>query len=197
MSNAGSFDDFMRRIAAGDQDAATELVCRHEQDIRRVIRYRLRDPRLRGIVESMDICQSVLGSFLKRAKAGKIQLDDPVALIKYLTKMAQYKLFREMRRNPILLPLPPEGPAAPRTDPAESVDLREAMDVVRNLLTSEEWQMWVWRSQELDWKTIADRLEINTANARQRFSLALKRVRKALGLGAHGVRRPRPRSHGG
>ena len=42
-----SFAEFIRRIRAGDEQAAADLVRRYEPAIRRAVRVRLRDPRLR------------------------------------------------------------------------------------------------------------------------------------------------------
>ena len=47
--------------ARGDSEAAAgELVAQYESVIRRVIRFRLTDSRLRAAFDSMDVCQSVL-----------------------------------------------------------------------------------------------------------------------------------------
>ncbi|MBI3466204.1 MAG: hypothetical protein HY000_24585 [Planctomycetes bacterium] len=59
MSGAHSFREMIRRVRAGDEDAATELVRQYEPEIRREVRMRLTDPRLRRGIESVDICQSV------------------------------------------------------------------------------------------------------------------------------------------
>jgi len=65
-----SFAEFIRRVRAGDERAAAELVERYEPAIRRAVRVRLRDPRLRRLIESVDICQSVLATFFVRAALG-------------------------------------------------------------------------------------------------------------------------------
>src|SRR5262249_31129664 len=67
MSEHDSFGDFLRRLRAGDEQAAVELVQRYERVIRREARLRLTDPRLGRLVDSVDICQSVLASFFVRA----------------------------------------------------------------------------------------------------------------------------------
>jgi hypothetical protein len=60
----------------GDGDAAAELVRRYELAIRRVVRLRLTDVRLRRAFDSMDVCQSVLGSFFVRAASGQYDLSN-------------------------------------------------------------------------------------------------------------------------
>src|SRR5262245_18622455 len=61
MAEENAFTDFIRRIRAGDEQAAVELVRRYEPAIRREVRFRLRNTRLRRLFDSMDVCQSVLG----------------------------------------------------------------------------------------------------------------------------------------
>ncbi len=46
MSEPSSFAQLMRRVRAGDQEAATEIVRRYEPAIRRAVRFRLKDNRL-------------------------------------------------------------------------------------------------------------------------------------------------------
>ena len=58
---AEDFADLLARVRAGDP-AATELVRRYEP----AVRANLVDPNLRRHFDSLDICQSVLGSFFVR-----------------------------------------------------------------------------------------------------------------------------------
>src|SRR5262249_7307378 len=67
MIDGGTFADFVGRIRDGDEQAAADLVRRYEPIIRVVVRTRLGDRRLRRILDSMDICQSVLASLFVRA----------------------------------------------------------------------------------------------------------------------------------
>ena len=46
MLDARTFDELIRRVRAGDQDAATELVKRYVPAIRRAVRFRLADAQL-------------------------------------------------------------------------------------------------------------------------------------------------------
>src|SRR6476469_3927983 len=88
------YTDFIRRIRQGDERAAEELIRRYEPEIRLEIRtlLRLRDPRLRRVFDSMDICQSVLASFFVRAAAGQYELDRPEQLVRLLVAIARTKV---------------------------------------------------------------------------------------------------------
>src|SRR5437764_5832423 len=91
--------DLMRRLRAGDGTAAAELVRRYEPEIRRAVRVRLTDPRLRRVLDSLDVCQSVLGNFFVRVAAGQLQLDRPENLLRLLVTMARNKVLDHARRQ--------------------------------------------------------------------------------------------------
>ncbi len=99
MSEPDSFTEFIRRIRAGDERAAAELVQRYEPLIRREIRMQLHDQRLGRVLESMDVCQSVLASFFLRTATGQYDLDHPGQLVRLLASMAKNKLASAARHQ--------------------------------------------------------------------------------------------------
>src|SRR5207302_11338874 len=94
-----SFEAWILRVGAGDQDAAGEVVRRYEPAIRRAVHFRLGDAHLGGMLDSMDICQSVLASFFVRAASGQYDLQEPNQLLKLLTAMARNKLKFQARKQ--------------------------------------------------------------------------------------------------
>ena len=82
MSESTAFPDFIRRIRAGEDQAARELVERYEPVIRCEVRLRLRDPRLYSRFDWTDVCQSVMASFFVRAAAGQYDLERPDQLLR-------------------------------------------------------------------------------------------------------------------
>src|SRR3954449_618445 len=94
-----SFDEFIRRVGSGDEEAAARLVRDFEPVVRRVLRARLRNGRARSEFDSMDICQSVLAIFFVRAAAGEYDLREPDDLIKLLLTMTRNKVAEKMRRQ--------------------------------------------------------------------------------------------------
>jgi len=88
MTAQATFQELMQRVRNRDQDAAAELVGRYESHVRRAVRFQLVDPRLRRIFDSVDVCQSVLATFFKRAAAGQYQLEHADQLIHLLVRMA-------------------------------------------------------------------------------------------------------------
>src|SRR3954469_21475389 len=99
MPDPSEFQDLIRRVRAGDDVAAAELVRTYESAIRRAARVRLVDSRLRRLFDSMDVCQSVLASFFVRAALGQYELDRPEQLLKLLVDMSRKKLVDRAREQ--------------------------------------------------------------------------------------------------
>ena len=92
MSQDDGFIEFIRRVRAGDEEASAELVRVYEPAIRVAVRARLTDPRLRRLLDSTDVCQSVLGNFFGRATSGQFELKDPKQLVALLVTMARNRI---------------------------------------------------------------------------------------------------------
>src|SRR6516162_6904582 len=99
MFDEPSFRDLIRRVRAGDQQAATDLVREYESEIRRAIRVKLTDPSMCRVLDSMDICQSVMANFFVRARGGQFDLERPDQLLRLLVTMARNKLLDQVRKQ--------------------------------------------------------------------------------------------------
>ena len=82
------FESLMDRVRQGDGQAASELLRYYEPEIRRDIRLRLTSAKLRRVVDSMDISQSVFGNFFVRAAHGEFEFEHPNQLLRLLSTMA-------------------------------------------------------------------------------------------------------------
>src|SRR5947209_8199835 len=102
MDEGNTFLELIVRVRSGDPEAAVELVRCYEPAVRRVVRLQLRDRRLRRVLDSMDVCQSVLASFFIRAAAGQFDLDHPGQLLRLLVIMARNKLATYARNSYVL-----------------------------------------------------------------------------------------------
>ena len=186
-----SFRDLIRRVRAGDGDAAAQLVRRFEPAIRRAARIRLHDSRLRRFLDSLDICQSVLASFFVRAALGQYQLDEPGQLLRLLAAMARNKLAnlanqhqagrRDYRRETA-----GDSQARQARDPGPSpsaqVAAAELLQQARHRLSAEELQLLELRQQGHPWAEIAAELGGRPDALRMRLGRAVARVIKELGL---------------
>src|SRR5208282_200537 len=99
MSPDPSFEELIRQVGSGDQQAAARLVRDFEPVVRRVLRARLQGARARCEFDSMDICQSVLAIFFVRVATGEYDLKEPDDLIKLLHTMTRNKLAEKVRRQ--------------------------------------------------------------------------------------------------
>ncbi len=189
MSNP--FLELMRRLRAGDPEAAVELVRSYEGVIRRTVRIRLIDARLRRVFDSMDICQSVMGSFFVRAALGQYHLESTEQLVQLLVKMAQNKLADQVRkqhagcRDHRRL----EGAdvhehelVAAEAGPSRQVAGRELLAEVRRRLSPEERLLADRRALGRDWPDIAAELGGEPGTLRKKLTRAVNRVTRELGL---------------
>jgi RNA polymerase sigma-70 factor (ECF subfamily) len=189
------FADLIRRVRIGEGEAASELVRRYEPAIRRVVRVHLRDPRLRRVLDSTDVCQSVLASFFVRAHMGQYELDTPEHLIRLLATIARNKVTneahkhradrRDYRREQAI-----SGKEAlveaPYSDPAQQAAARELLAKVRERLTDEERQIAEQRGRGDSWIEIATALGGTPESVRKKLTRALDRVLCQLGLDEEG-----------
>lgn len=194
MSDPEVFRDLISRVRAGEQEAAAELVRQLEPELRRAVRVRLGDPRLRRVVDSVDVCQSVLANFFVRARLGEFDLGQPDQLLRLLLVMARNKLQDRARRQNAQkrdqrrLDAGADGDldalAGPEPDPVRVVASRNLLEVVRTLLTDEERQLADRRAEGMGWAEIAALLGGQPDTLRKRLDRALDRVTARLGLEA-------------
>jgi RNA polymerase sigma-70 factor (ECF subfamily) len=191
MAEPASFQDLIRRIRAGDPEAAAELVRRYEPTIRRAVRVRLVDARLGALLDSLDVCQSVLASFFVRSAAGAFDLDDPEQVLRLLVTMARNKLASEARKQRaarrdqrrVNAPsLDQHEFVAPGPSPSQQVLTQELFREVQQRLSPDEQRLIELRHQGLEWTEIAARLGGNAVALRKQLSRALDRVTRDLGL---------------
>jgi RNA polymerase sigma-70 factor (ECF subfamily) len=186
-----SFVGFLKRVRAGDQQAAADLVRLYEPEIRREVRLRLRDTRLRRDFDSVDICQSVLASFFVRAALGQYELDDPHQLVKLLVTMTRNKLIGKVRKQRTQIRdhrrLASEGhdrlkAVAAGPTPSELVMGSELLEEFRKRMSPQEWQLAERRSQGLQWAQIAAELGGTPDGLRKQLARAVDRIARELGL---------------
>jgi RNA polymerase sigma factor (sigma-70 family) len=186
------FAALIRRVRAGDAAAAAELVAQCEPEIRRAVRIRLTDPGLRRVLDSMDVCQSVLANFFVRAAGGQFELGRPEDLIRLLVTMARNKLRDHARRqhaerrdqrrtDPAGVERLAMVPAAGDT-PSQIVAGRELLEAMRARLSEEERLLAHHRAQGRGWEYIATQVGGSPEALRKKLARAIDRVAHELGL---------------
>ena len=191
MSCIDSFESFITRIRAGDGDAARELVERFEKVIRREVRLRLDDPHLLRVFDSMDISQSVLTSFFKRASSGDFELDSPSQLVKLLIQMTRNKLAFQVRRQRARrrdsrltsgTRVDDMEVASTTPGPSQLASDLDLIEAVRGRLGDVERQLADLRAEGWEWSEIALRLGGSAQARRMQLARAVHRVAKDLRL---------------
>lgn len=194
MSESLTFRLLLDRVRAGDQAAAADLVRQFEPELRRAVRVRLSDPRLRRVVDSGDICQSVLANFFIRASVGEYDLNKPDQLLGLLLVMARNKVRDKARRQAadkrdagLMEPLPAglDALAGSAFDPARIVASQDLLAQVRLRMSDEERQLADLRAAGHAWPEIAALLAtpLTPDALRKKLTTALDRVTAQLGLG--------------
>lgn len=184
------FGDFVRRIRAGDHRAAEELVKRFEPLIRREVRLRIGANQIKRAFDSLDVSQSVLANFFKRAATGQFELHHPDQLAGLLVTMARNKLasrvrseqrqIRDIRRlstEPAALDLAVDR----QLPPSELVARKEILERLSALLSDEELEILDLRNQGLGWNEVAARLGGSGQARRMQISRGMERLTRQLG----------------
>jgi RNA polymerase sigma-70 factor (ECF subfamily) len=183
------FADLLRRIRAGDEDAAAELVHCYEPVIRREARLRLTDPGLTRLLDSSDVCQSVLLSFFVRAAAGQYELTGPQDLVRLLVTMVRNKVashVRKLRRRPQDNRRVPGAEAlalvADDERPTQRLVARDLISAVLGQMSAEERHVAELRTQGYSWPEVGAALGGGAEARRKQLERALDRVVRQLGL---------------
>jgi RNA polymerase sigma-70 factor (ECF subfamily) len=186
-----SFQQLILRVRAGDGAAAAVLLRRYEPAIRRTVHIHLRDPRLRRLLDSMDICQSVFASFFVRAASGQYWLDTPENLLKLLVTIARNKLASQVRKNHVQRrECPPDDSAggagndlvAPGPGPSQQAAAADLLREFRRRLSEEERALADQRAQGREWAEIAAGMGGSPQALRKRLERAVDRVARQLRL---------------
>jgi RNA polymerase sigma-70 factor (ECF subfamily) len=183
----GDFRDLIRRIRSGDQQAAAELVRQFEPEIRRTVRMRLNNPKLGRVLDSMDVCQSVMGRFFVGAAAGQFDLDHPGQLLRLLVTMAKNRVI-DHARKPANRPdsfgaddreyqVPGRGDS-----PSVAVSHKELLAEMRRRLSDDERRISELRAAGHDWADIASQLGGTPDALRKKLERAMDRISNELGI---------------
>jgi RNA polymerase sigma factor (sigma-70 family) len=192
MPSETAFHVLVARVRAGDEAAAADLVHQYEPQLRRLIRLRLTDPRLTRVLDSVDVCQSVLANFFVRAAAGQFELNTPDQLIRLLATMARNKLLNQVERHQAgrrdARRQHADGANALATvagteaTPSRIVAGKELLEQVHRLLSEEDRFLADQRSQGRGWAEIAAELGASPEALRKKLARATDRVARQLGL---------------
>ena len=185
-----SFAELIAGVRRGEQEAAETLVRLYEPEIRRVVRVRLRSSVLRRHLDSVDICQSVLGAFFVRVALGQYDLETPDQLIRLLTTMARNRVATHARRQQAarrdMRRMATESIdelelAGEEASPSSIISARELLAAYRARLTDDERYLADQRAAGRRWTELGEELGVLPDTLQRRLKRALDRVSRELG----------------
>jgi RNA polymerase sigma-70 factor (ECF subfamily) len=179
-----TFIRLLRRVRAGDEQAAAELVRRYEPALHRLVRARLRDHRLRRTQDPGDVCQSVFAAFFARVTRGQYELGTAEDLRRLLAVMARNQVISEIRRWQVRARHLPEevgGRAidhlvCPGAPPGRQLEARDLLEAFRRRLGRQERWLADQRFLNRPWAEIAVECGDSPEALRKRLRRALARL---------------------
>jgi RNA polymerase sigma-70 factor (ECF subfamily) len=191
MAEDTPFARLLRRVRAGDQAAAEELLRSYEPEIRRIVRVRMSNSGLRRMVDSVDICQSVMANFYTRMALGEFEIESPAQLIKLLATMARNRLIHQARRmkaqkrgmNQLeALPIEEFPVADTVATPSRIVANRELLARVMEHFDADERRLAERRMEGWSWTGLASEFQESPDALRMRLCRAVDRVLQELSI---------------
>lgn len=171
-TSQGTVGEYIARIRAGDEDAASELLRHYEPKVRLVVRRQL--PRLlRSKFDSLDFLQSVWGSFFHRVRTGSTDIEDEPNLVAFLTWAARNRVFDEYRRTSTRKhdvrreePLgqgddPEQGLVASLETASEIVQARETYEQLRKRVPEDRQAVLMLKAEGYSCREIGERLGLS------------------------------------
>jgi RNA polymerase sigma-70 factor (ECF subfamily) len=200
---------FLETLRTGDSDAVERLLRQIDPFLRRIIRQRLIDGRLRRVVDTTDVLHSVVKDFLARTRSRPGPAADdaertplpasgeeadrvssstgqfsasPNALGAYLAAAVCHKLqtrSRKEKRN--LGSLNPEWePASSDSSPSHLVQEQDFKEAIRARLSEHRQRLFDLKTQGLTWDEIAERVGGRADALRMRLTRSIAVILREL-----------------
>ncbi|MCO8123348.1 sigma-70 family RNA polymerase sigma factor [Stieleria sp. TO1_6] len=184
------FISLVDRLGAGSSEAAGDLMLAYGAEIRRFIRFRMRDSVLRRLHDSIDVEQSVFRRFFKRGGTGDLSLATEDELRAYLFTLAKHRV-SEMKREQSAQKRKANfveedsrfqlGQLAGTNGTTDSASAEsELMLEVRSIVGTDDWEAVVQRLEGRTWKEVARDRGTKPDTLRKRLQTALQLVKARL-----------------
>ena len=184
------FRALLDKVRGENQEAASELMRRYAPQIQRIARMRLGRNRLQRVLDSEDICQSVMANFFHRVISGQFELDTPEQLLRLLATMARHHVIKKAEfhqaqcrdiRRIISSDEAEETAVDPNGTPSLMVANQEIMSKLRINFTDQEQQLLDARIAGRSWNEIAEEEGSPVDRLRKRLTRALARAVQTFG----------------
>ena len=184
------FREVIERLRADDPSAANELVAEYEQEIRRYVRFRLRTFRMKRLIESVDISQSVFARFFADLRRDFVCPESPDQLRALLVTMAKNKLIDQNRYNSAgkrdLALVDPDGSVALQNkqssapSPASVIADQELLAALRSNIAESDLDLIDSRLGGSSWGELAERFDSTPEALRKKFRRLIDSAAKQL-----------------
>jgi RNA polymerase sigma factor (sigma-70 family) len=181
MGQLEEFQDLMRRVRAGSNDAARELLETYGPHVVRVVRRRM-SHELRSRFDSLDFAQAVWASFYAQRSRWE-EVNDPQALMGRLATMARNKVISEYRRRVLAQcrAIQRERTLEPRDESAEEVLVGGDPSPSQAFLAKDTWERLLANQSPLNQQVLRLRLAgLNCQEVGDRLSMNPRTVRRIL-----------------
>jgi RNA polymerase sigma factor (sigma-70 family) len=187
-----SFEEWIHRVRACDQQAAGALVEQFQPFVRREVQRHGSLKLLRRLLDPDDVAQAVFFSFFSELQQGEYELASAAQLGALLASIARHQVAssarqqlrrrRDMRRNlqssqQEIESLPDEAPL-----PDELLADLESLELLRAQLTVEERGLADLRREGCSWKAIAAQLGGTPQARRMQLFRAVERAALQIGI---------------
>ena len=190
-------DHLLDRVARGESSAASALLERHRQRLRRMVQLRI-DPRLAARLDPSDIVQDALGEAHRRLPA--FAAERPIPFYPWLRRIVWERLLQVRRQHlkakrrsvtrEDVLPLSGKSEIllaerlAAASSPSEQLVRREMCERVRRAIAQlpeiDREVIVLKHLEELSFQEAAAVLEVNTAAIYSRYYRAIQRLHRLL-----------------
>ena len=193
MDTEDNFVDLIARIQNGDMTAELVFFTRYEAAVRRAARVRFMHSRLRRLMDSEDVRQSVMRSFFMRLRSGDLEIRSPGELVSLLLTMTTHKVADQVRRLAAVkrgghVEIEELGDSEEKfqkeddSDPETDVAHQEIQQLVNDCLSPEEKRIIELRKEGFDWPAIAEQTGTTPEAIRKRHERTIRRLSSELGL---------------
>jgi DNA-directed RNA polymerase specialized sigma24 family protein len=149
--------EFFAALRSGDPPTAEALLSRLDPSLRRIIRARLHDARVRRVADTSDIFQSLLKDFLFRRESQRPPSESMAGIYAYLSAAACHKIqakLRKERRHVGSLAADFE-PVSPGPAVSERFENQDFIEAVRERLGEDNCLLFDLATQGLAWTEIS------------------------------------------
>jgi DNA-directed RNA polymerase specialized sigma24 family protein len=183
--------EFLQTLQSGDERAVEEMLRRLDPFLRKAIRLRLIDGRLRRVMDTADVFDSLLRDFLARPaptanqsenNSGNNPVNASAGLHAYLAAAVHHKIRTKARKERHHAGSLPREWTATDNGPAPNQELenRDFIEAITSRLSAEDRELFDLRARGFTWPEIANQIGGNADALRMRLNRAVATILSEL-----------------